>query len=295
MDNESTEIDIIIPTFNRKDSLKRCINSIINNNANYLFNIVVVDDVSTDGTHEMLKSNFPFVNIISNKTTLFPCLSMYKGITSTHAKFVVRVDDDNELMGDCLPNLISCLENDKTIAFCGTVGLLPDRTFSTNLGGYYRGFLKRRILPDTSNLGGVDKTPYSVETVDNVYAFRREIFTNEDWKKPCKWFPWGMEDAYQQFSALKRNYNVVVNPKAITIHHQARNRKINELQIKGQLRSKILCLRECYSYKGLKLIMASLLYTAYILSYWIYKSNFKHPLHEILESVLVMIFALKSD
>ena len=33
MDNESTEIDIIIPTFNRKDSLKRCINSIINNNA----------------------------------------------------------------------------------------------------------------------------------------------------------------------------------------------------------------------------------------------------------------------
>ena len=295
MDKENTAIDIIIPTFNRKDSLKRCINSIINNNGNYSFNIVVVDDVSTDGTYEMLKSTFPFVNVITSETKLLPCLAMYKGISSTHAKFVVRVDDDNELMQNCLLNLISCLENDKTIAFCGTVGLFPDGSFSTNRGGYYRGFLKRRILPDTSNLGGISKNPYPVDAVDNVYAFRREILTEEEWKIPCKWFPWVMEDMYQQLTAVKRNYKVVVNPKAITIHHQARNRKINEFEIKGQLRSKILCLRECYSYRGFKLIMISLFYTSYIIAYWIYKSNFKGVLSKTLQSVRVMISALKSD
>ena len=49
-------ISVIIPTFNRKLLLKRAIESILNQDTTIGFDweIIIIDDGSTDGTHEMV-------------------------------------------------------------------------------------------------------------------------------------------------------------------------------------------------------------------------------------------------
>jgi len=64
-------VNIIIPTFNRKEKLDRLINSILK--SSYPVNkldIIVVDDASTDGTYEYIKNKYSTIKLIKNKKEL---------------------------------------------------------------------------------------------------------------------------------------------------------------------------------------------------------------------------------
>ncbi len=52
------DISVVIPTFNRRDLLKRAINSVINQTIKPN-EIIVIDNGSTDQTYQMVSSLFP--------------------------------------------------------------------------------------------------------------------------------------------------------------------------------------------------------------------------------------------
>ena len=56
-------ISVIIPTLNRKETLKRAIQSVVMQSYTP-YEIIVIDDGSDDGTKEWLKDNFPNVKYI---------------------------------------------------------------------------------------------------------------------------------------------------------------------------------------------------------------------------------------
>lgn len=64
--NDSTNISVIIPTYNSWVTLKNCINSIQKQTLKSL-EIIVVDNGSTDGTSQRVKKFFPKVKLISLK------------------------------------------------------------------------------------------------------------------------------------------------------------------------------------------------------------------------------------
>ena len=51
------KISVIIPTYNRKKTLARAIQSVINQSLSP-FEILIIDDGSNDGTEEWVKENF---------------------------------------------------------------------------------------------------------------------------------------------------------------------------------------------------------------------------------------------
>jgi len=70
---------IIIPVFNRKEFTRNCLNA-LRAHANSDLHIIVVDDGSTDGTAEMLASEFPEVEVIRGNVQLFWTASVNLGI-----------------------------------------------------------------------------------------------------------------------------------------------------------------------------------------------------------------------
>lgn len=64
------KLSIIIISYNTEDLLKNCISSIISSIISFDYEIIVVDNHSTDGSLEMLKTNFPQVKVIANKENL---------------------------------------------------------------------------------------------------------------------------------------------------------------------------------------------------------------------------------
>ena len=69
MENEKTDLllTIAIPTYNRKNLLKRALESVVSQ-LNPKIEILVSDNASDDGTDEMIAESFPMVRYIKNET-----------------------------------------------------------------------------------------------------------------------------------------------------------------------------------------------------------------------------------
>ena len=88
-------ITIIIPTYNRKVLLKKCINSLINQSYKD-FEIIVVDDGSTDGTKDLIK-NYEQIRYLRQENK-GPGNARNLGIKNAGGSIIAFTDDD------CIPD-----------------------------------------------------------------------------------------------------------------------------------------------------------------------------------------------
>jgi len=68
-------VSVVIPTYNRREKLKRLLDSVVKG---YYKNIeiIVVDDASIDGTYEEVKERYSSVKVFRNKRELLLACSL---------------------------------------------------------------------------------------------------------------------------------------------------------------------------------------------------------------------------
>lgn len=92
----STMVSVIIAAHDEERYVGRCIRSLLAQRfPRSQFEIVVVDDGSSDRTAAILETFGDAIRVIRNESNLGLPASLNKAITSTHSKFVVRVDADD--------------------------------------------------------------------------------------------------------------------------------------------------------------------------------------------------------
>ncbi len=84
---------VVMPTRNRRLTLKRAILSAMSQSVPV--EIIVMDDGSTDGTADMLRTEFPSVRYYSLGTGKGPCFQRNRGIELARSEFVFPIDDDS--------------------------------------------------------------------------------------------------------------------------------------------------------------------------------------------------------
>jgi len=102
------KIFAVVPTFNRKDLLEKCINSLIEQNIP-LSQIVIVNSGSTDSTNSMLKKFAKKIHIINGNSSWWWAKSMNEGIKYSLKKgadYILAMNDDTYLGIDALKHLL---------------------------------------------------------------------------------------------------------------------------------------------------------------------------------------------
>jgi GT2 family glycosyltransferase len=104
------KISIVIPTYNRKDYLKKLLIQLESQELddNIKLNIIVVNDGSTDHTSEMLNSEFPKVITILGDGNWWWTKCINEGIKlalNRNTDFVLLFNDDNEIKNNYINNL----------------------------------------------------------------------------------------------------------------------------------------------------------------------------------------------
>ena len=107
--NNYPKLSIIVPTYNRQNYLKECLDSIINQNYPNL-EIVVTDDNSTDNTESIVKKyikNYPFIKYVKNKKyPQGPNGNKNNGIDYATGELIGIFDDDDTMVDGALKLMV---------------------------------------------------------------------------------------------------------------------------------------------------------------------------------------------
>jgi GT2 family glycosyltransferase len=96
------KLSVVIPTFNRRAILEVTLNALARQSYPD-FEVVVVDDGSTDGTGEWLETlSFPFPLKAITQTNGGPSKARNRGVTEADGELIIFLDDDTEPASDFL-------------------------------------------------------------------------------------------------------------------------------------------------------------------------------------------------
>lgn len=119
-------VSIIITTYNYKQYIEQAINSALIQNV--LKEIIVIDDCSTDGTEEYIKSRFNtnLIQYIRNDENLGVAKSRNKGVMLANGKYIAFLDADDRWKAGKLDKQLELLEKENgVLSFTGR--LLEDQ------------------------------------------------------------------------------------------------------------------------------------------------------------------------
>ena len=121
-------ITIIIPTYNRKKKLAKCLEALSKQSySNY--EIIVVDDGSTDSSKDIIKTYGKRLRLFE-QTNKGPYPARNLGIHHSTGEFIAFLDADDYWTPDCIEKLYNALNpSNAALAYCGwqNVGI-PGKT-----------------------------------------------------------------------------------------------------------------------------------------------------------------------
>lgn len=115
-------ISVIIPSYNRKNTLEKTIRNILLQSYSDL-ELIVIDDCSIDGTEEMIKSfNDSRISYYRNAKNMGACYSRNRGIELAKGDYIAFQDSDDLWDVDKLKKQLSYLQNTNAdMVFCALI------------------------------------------------------------------------------------------------------------------------------------------------------------------------------
>jgi len=134
------DLSIIIVSFNTKKLTQDCLASVIKSmkGTGISWEIILVDNVSTDGTRQMLKEKFPKVETILNKENVGFGRANNQGIRASHGEYILLLNSDTVIVHNAIGKLLAFARQHPN-AFVGGKLLNLDHSAQTSCGPFFSG------------------------------------------------------------------------------------------------------------------------------------------------------------
>jgi GT2 family glycosyltransferase/Flp pilus assembly protein TadD len=117
---------IIIPTWNKVELTSQCLTALASSTTDISFEVIVVDNGSTDGTPEFLRSLGGDVQLILNKDNLGFAKACNQGARAARGKYLVFLNNDTIPQPGWLSSLVSEVDFHPEVGIVGSKLLYPD-------------------------------------------------------------------------------------------------------------------------------------------------------------------------
>ncbi len=101
------DLSIIVVNFNTKDITIQCLKKVFDQKTDLKIDVVVVDNGSTDGSYQVLKTQFPKAKLIKSEENLGFTGGNNLGIKNTKAKYYFLLNSDAFIKSGSLDNMVS--------------------------------------------------------------------------------------------------------------------------------------------------------------------------------------------
>ena len=113
------DLSICIVTLNAGSYLRDCLNSLRENTRQTSYEVIVVDNGSTDGTAELLAGEFPEVRLIQNAENLGYTHPMNQALRAGRGHCLVQLNADTLVHPGAFDTLLAFMEEHPEVGICG--------------------------------------------------------------------------------------------------------------------------------------------------------------------------------
>ncbi|HBR02768.1 MAG TPA: hypothetical protein DD738_09165 [Ruminiclostridium sp.] len=158
------EVSVIVLTYNNLAYNRQCIQSIFEKTAYPNFNVIIVDNQSTDGTRDYLQEldakRIQNLQIIFNEENKGFAAGNNIGIHVARGDYVLLLNNDTIVTRGWITSMVKHMENDNTIGMCGSV--------TNSIGN------EAQVMVKYHDIEGLDEFSYN-------YTWKH---MNEQWQDP---------------------------------------------------------------------------------------------------------------
>ncbi len=168
MPDPAPTVSVLIANWNGCEVLADCLRSLFEKTSGVSFETIVVDDASTDHSVQMLKSDFPGVQVVLNEKNLGFVRSNNRGLRAASGRYVFLLNTDTIILNNALKILSGFLDSHPDVGACG--GWLRNRDLTSQISygdfpsfsqALVDAFFLNDLFPGAHfpNRGAVPKTP----------------------------------------------------------------------------------------------------------------------------------------
>jgi hypothetical protein len=236
------DLSIIIVNYNTHELLRDCLASIYNSQGDFRFEVIVVDNASTDGSAVMVEAEFPQADLIISQVNGGFAYANNLGLRRAGfaeggalqmdtPRYALLLNADTVIPPTALADMIAFMDTrpdvgaagPKLVKLDGSLDLACRRAFPTPLVSFYQMIGLSKLFPKSPIFGRYNMTfadPEALLEVDSVVgAFmmvRREAITQAGLLDET-YFMYG-EDLDWAYQIKANNWKIYYNP-AVTVTH----------------------------------------------------------------------------
>jgi GT2 family glycosyltransferase len=236
------DLGIVIVNWNTRELLRRCLETVFASQGDFSFQVVVVDNASTDDSADMVRQNFPQAVVIAsevnggfsygNNLGLRQLgYSDVKAVADAAPRYALLLNPDTEVPPDALCNMVRFMDSRSDVGMAGPKLVLEDgsldkacrRSFPTPMVSFYHFFGLAKLFPNSPRFARYNMTfvnpdqEIEVDSVVGAYMqVRREAIAAVGLMDET-FFMYG-EDLDWAYRVKKAGWKVVYHPQVVVRH-----------------------------------------------------------------------------
>lgn len=247
-----TALSIVLVCWNNREYLVPCLHSLYAGELTADFDVVVVDNGSTDGSLEVLKEQFPQVRVIQNNENVGLSRASNQGILATAGRYVLLLNNDTLVNGCALKEMVDFMDTQPDAGAVGGQLLNPDGSFQAGYASF------SSLLQEFLIASGVGERLWAgypshgrcehvkrVDWLSSACLMLRRVALEQVGLLDEQYFVYG-DEADLQFRLKKAGWEVYFLPQASIVHYGGRS--MNRWGRRRMVyRGKLLFYKKCYS------------------------------------------------
>jgi GT2 family glycosyltransferase len=223
------DISIVLVCWNNKGYLEPCLQSLYEGALRSHFDVIVVDNGSTDGSQAMLREKFPEVQIIQNFQNVGLSKASNQGIEATQGRYVLLLNNDTLVNGPSLDAMVEFLDTHPEAAAAGGRLLNADGTiqacyyeFSSLIEEFLIATRIGELFWDGYPATMVEDRVKSVDWLSSACLMLRRAALDQVGLLDAEYFIYG-DEVDLQYRLKRAGWNIYYLPHVHTIHYGGRS------------------------------------------------------------------------
>lgn len=240
---KNVDLSIVIINFgNTKDYTKACLDSVYKTLSNISYEVIVIDNISTDGTREMVQKNYKDVIYIRKDKAYNFSENNNTGFNNSNGRYVLFLNSDTEVLGrNTFKEIIDWMDSNPKIGAMSTSLYNSDNKSLQGSGGSFPDLL--RVLLWMTFLDDLPFVDLIVKPFHPMHGLS-PLGTNSNYYKKAHQQDWVtgafylarrealvksglfdekyngyVEEVDLSYRIKNKGYEIWYNPKWRTIHH----------------------------------------------------------------------------